>query len=216
MSNDYAVHSYLACISYADAMIGRVLDALDASPYAEDTIVVLWSDHGYHFGEKGHFGKKELWERTSNIPFIWKGPGIAKGKATNRTASLIDMYPTFVEMCGLPQPSQKLDGTSLATTLKNPEKADERIAYLPYLEPNAYAIISEDWRYIKYANDTEELYAVKKDPDELNNLASNPEYSSIKKALKAQAPKTFATPLKSLSRKKDLVVEGETYHWNID
>lgn len=208
-----AVQSYLACISYADAQIGRVLDALEASPYADNTIVVLWSDHGYHYGEKGHFGKKELWQRTSHVPFVWRGPGVAKGKATNVTASLIDMYPTFVELCGLPQPTQKLEGTSLASTLKNPDQAEARSAYLPYTEPNAYAIINEDWRYIKYANDSEELYSVKNDPNEWNNLAENPEYKSIKASLKAQAPQDFAEPGPQYSRSKDLVFEGETYRW---
>lgn len=209
-----AVHSYLACISYADAMLGRVLDALDASPYADNTIVVFWSDHGYHFGEKGHFGKKELWQRTSQIPFIWRGPGVAKGKSTDTTASLIDMYPTFVEMCGLPIPQQKLEGSSLATTLKRPDQAQDRIAYLPYLEPNAYAVINRDWRYIKYANDSEELYSVKDDPNEWHNLAGHPEYRSIKASLRAQAPQTFAPPAPEYKRNKHLVFEGESFHWD--
>ncbi len=101
---DDAIHGYLACISYADAMMGRVLDALEASPYADNTIVVLWSDHGYHHGEKGDWGKHTLWERTSNVPFIWAGPGIAKGQKSDVTVSLIDMYPTLVDLCGLPKP----------------------------------------------------------------------------------------------------------------
>ena len=207
------IHSYLACISYADAMIGRVLDALDASPYADNTIVVLWSDHGYHYGEKGHFGKKELWERTSNIPFVWRGPGIPQGKESNVTASLIDMYPTFVEMCGLPAPSQQLEGTSLAPIFENPDQAPSRIAYLPYTEPNAYAVISEQWRYIKYANDSEELYDVKKDPNEWHNLANHSEYEAVKSKLRARAPTEFAPPGPQYSRGKDLVFEGETYRW---
>ncbi len=210
-----AVHSYLACISYADAMIGRLLDALDASPYAKNTLVVFWSDHGYHYGEKGHFGKKELWERTSNIPFIWRGPGVANGKTTNATASLIDMYPTFVELCALPQPLQKLEGVSLAATLQRPEEAQDRTVYLPYLEPNAYAMINSKWRYIKYANDTEELYDVQADPNEWRNLASNPGYQSIKDRMRSQAPKTFTPPAPQFNTKKQLVIDGETFHWNL-
>ena len=92
-----ALHGYLACTSYADAMVGRILDALEASPYADNTIVVLWSDHGYHLGEKGQWGKHTLWERTSNVPFVWAGPGVAKGARTDVTVSLIDIYPTLVE-----------------------------------------------------------------------------------------------------------------------
>ena len=104
-----AILGYLACISSADAMMGRVLDALEASLYADNTIVVLWSDHGYHHGEKGDWGKHTLWERTSNVPFIWAGPGVAEGKKTDVTVSLIDMYPTLGEMCGLPEPAQALE-----------------------------------------------------------------------------------------------------------
>ena len=144
-------------MSYADAMMGRVLDALEASPYADNTIVVLWSDHGYHHGEKYDWGKHTLWERTSNVPFIWAGPGVAKGKKTDVTASLIDMYPTFVEMCHLPKPHQKLEGESLASTLAKPEEAKDRDVYLPYMAPGEFAVINKDWRYITYGKDGEEL-----------------------------------------------------------
>lgn len=211
-----AVHSYLACISYADAQIGRILDALNASPYADNTIIVLWSDNGYHYGEKGHFGKKELWQRTSNIPFVWAGPDVAKGVKTDASVSLIDMYPTFVELCALPRPQQKLEGVSLAAALKNPAKAKDREVYLPHTEPNGYAIINQKWRYIKYADDTEELYSVRNDPDEWENLAEHPEFEGIKKALRANAPKIFAKPARNTSAKKNLVIEGESYHWKID
>ncbi|MDA7667311.1 sulfatase [Akkermansiaceae bacterium] len=158
-----AIHGYLACMSYADAMMGRVLNALEKSPYADNTIVVLWSDHGYHHGEKYDWGKHTLWERTSNVPFIWAGPGVKKGVVTDVTASLIDMYPTFVEMCGLPRPHQKLEGTSLVSTLEKPEVAKDRDVYLPYMAPGEYAIINKDWRYITYGDDGEELYDLKSD-----------------------------------------------------
>ena len=210
-----SIHSYLASISFADAMIGRVLDALEASPYADNTIVVLWSDNGFHYGEKGHYGKKELWQRTSNIPFVWAGPGVAKGKSPDVTVSLIDMYPTFVEMCNLPKPKQTLEGVSLAATLKNPDQAKDRDVYLPYTEPNGYAVINKEWRYIKYPDDSEELYAVQGDYNEWFNLAENPEYASVKKSLSANAPKIFAKPAPQHSVIKDLVIEGENYHWSV-
>lgn len=210
-----AVHSYLACMSYTDAMIGRVLKALEASPYADNTIIVLWSDNGFHYGEKGHFGKKELWQRSTNIPFVWAGPGVAKGKKTDVTVSLIDMYPTFVELCGLPVPPQKLEGVSLATTLKDPASAKDRDVYVPQIEPNGYAIINRKWRYIKYADDTEELYNVQKDHNEWENLAENPEYTGIKKALRAAAPETFAKPAPN-TPKKNLIIDGDSYHWKMD
>jgi arylsulfatase A-like enzyme len=138
-----AIHGYLACMSYADAMMGRVLDALEKSPYADNTIVVLWSDHGYHHGEKYDWGKHTLWERTSNVPFIWAGPGVKRGAVTDVTASLIDIYPTFVEMCGLPKPHQKLEGTSLVSTLEKPKLAKDRDVYLPYMAPGEYAVINK-------------------------------------------------------------------------
>ncbi|MGB2453695.1 MAG: sulfatase, partial [Akkermansiaceae bacterium] len=208
-----AIHGYLACMSYADAMMGRVLDALEKSPYADNTIVVLWSDHGYHHGEKYDWGKHTLWERTSNVPFIWAGPGVKKGAVTDVTASLIDMYPTFVEMCGLPRPHQKLEGTSLASTLEKPAVAKDRDVYLPYMAPGEYAIINKDWRYITYGDDGEELYDLKSDPNEWNNLAENPKYKDTKRLLRKSAPKKFSPAAPKRTIGKDLIIEGETFRW---
>jgi arylsulfatase A-like enzyme len=208
-----AIHGYLACISYADAMMGRVLDALAASPYADNTIVVLWSDHGYHHGEKGDWGKHTLWERTSNVPFIWAGPGIAHGITSDVTVSLIDMYPTFVELCGLPEPRQNLEGKSLAATLADPESASDRNVFLPHMNPGEYAVINRDWRYIRYGDDGEELYDVQADPNEWTNLASRPEHETVKARMREVAPKTFAEPGQSLNARRDLRIEGETFRW---
>ena len=208
-----AIHGYLACMSYADAMMGRVLDALEKSPYADNTIVVLWSDHGYHHGEKYDWGKHTLWERTSNVPFIWAGPGVKKGAVTDVTASLIDMYPTFVEICGLPRPHQKLEGTSLASTLEKPAVAKDRDVYLPYMAPGEYAIINKDWRYITYGDDGEELYDLKSDPNEWNNLAENPKYEDTKRLLRKSAPKKFSPAAPKRTIGKDLIIEGETFRW---
>ncbi len=210
---DDAIHGYLACMSYADAMMGRVLDALESSPYADNTIVVFWSDHGYHHGEKGDWGKHTLWERTSNVPFIWAGPGVAEGAKTDVTVSLIDMYPTLVEMCGLPKPRQPLEGESLASTLSNPSAARDRNVFLPHMHPGEYAIINRDWRYIRYGEDGEELYDLREDPNEWNNLASVEAYAEVKAELRKSAPDTFAEPEPALNTRKDLVVEGETFHW---
>jgi iduronate 2-sulfatase len=208
-----AIHGYLACMSYADTMMGRVLDALEKSPYADNTIVVLWSDHGYHHGEKYDWGKHTLWERTSNVPFIWAGPGVKRGAVTDVTASLIDMYPTFVEMCGLPKPHQKLEGTSLVSTLKKPKLAKDRDVYLPYMAPGEYAVINKDWRYITYGDDGEELYDLKSDPNEWNNLAENPKYEDTKRFLRKAAPKKFSPAAPKRTIGKDLIIEGETFRW---
>lgn len=207
-----SIHGYLACISYADAMMGRVLDALEASPHADNTIVVLWSDHGYHLGEK-NWGKHTLWERTTNVPFLWAGPGVAKGVKTDVTVSLIDMYPTFVEMCGLPKPHQALEGASLAATLVDPSEAKERDVYLPHMRPGEYAIINSEWRYIRYAEDGEELYQVQKDPHERNNLASDPAQATRMEEMRSVAPTAFAEPEPKFNSRKDLVIEGEGYRW---
>ena len=210
---DDAIHGYLACISYADAMLGRILDALEASPYANNTIVVLWSDHGYHLGEKGDWGKHTLWERSSNVPFIWSGPGVAKNKVTDVTVSLIDMYPTFVEMCGLPQTKQKLEGTSIASVLAEPDKAKDRSVFLPHMHPGEYAIINRDWRYIHYGEDGEELYDLGKDPNEWTNLAGQEKYTDLKTEMASLAPKDFAPPAKKLHAKRDLFVKDGSYKW---
>ncbi|MFT7634201.1 MAG: arylsulfatase A-like enzyme, partial [Mariniblastus sp.] len=193
--------------------LGRVLDALEASPYADNTIVVLWSDHGYHHGEKGQWGKHTLWERTSNVPFIWAGPGVAQGAKTDATASLIDMYPTLVELCKLPTPHQSLEGESLASSLNNPAAAKDRNVFLPYMEPGEYAIINRDWRYIRYGDDGEELYNLREDPNEWTNLASQPKYADVKTRLRKSAPKSFAAPETKFNLRKDLVIEGETFRW---
>ena len=208
-----AIHGYLACMSYADAMMGRVLDALAASPNAENTIVVLWSDHGYHHGEKGDWGKHTLWERTSNVPFIWARPGVAKGKKSDVTVSLIDMYPTFVEMCGLAKPRQALEGKSIVSNLKRPDEAKDRNVYLPHMNPGEYAVINQNWRYIKYGEDGEELYDLKRDPNEWNNLAGVEKYEAIKVEMRKSAPNRFAEPEQNYNARKDLSINGETYQW---
>ena len=210
---DDAIHGYLACISYADAMMGRVLDALESSPYANNTIVVLWSDHGYHHGEKGDWGKHTLWERTSNVPFIWAGPGIAKGETCDATVSLIDMYPTLAEMCNLPAPRQTLEGTSLASTLTMPTTAEDRNVFLPHMHAGEYAIINREWRYIRYGEDGEELYDLKQDPNEWNNLATDARYAEKMAELRKFAPTKFAEAAPKQNARKDLVIEQEAFRW---
>jgi arylsulfatase A-like enzyme len=206
-----AVLGYLACVSFADAMLGKVLDALEASPYKDNTIVIAWSDQGFHLGEKGIWGKHTLWQRTSHVPFIWAGPGIPKNTTVSTTVSLIDMYPTFVELCKLPN-TASLDGVSLATTLKNPSSAQERNVLLPYLERGGYAVINKNWRYICYKDSTEEFYNEIEDPNEWTNLADKPQYRSIMDEMKKSGPTSFADPVTS-KKDLDLIVEGDKFHW---
>ena len=206
-----AVHAYLASISFADAMLGRVIDAVEASPYKDNTIIVLWSDQGFHHGEKGHWGKHTLWQRTTQVPFIWSGPGIAKNKKVKTTVGLIDIYPTLKELCELPV-DNTFDGVSLAKTLKKPSRSKERNVFIPHHIRGNYAVVNSDWRYIQYKTGAEELYDLKKDPNEWNNIAADDKYKSVIKKLKKSVPETFApnaTPFKQLK----LVIEGDSYHW---
>ena len=207
------IQGYRASTSYVDAMIGRILDALDASPYRDNTIIVLWSDNGYHFGEKGDYGKHTLWERTSNVPLIWAGPQLAKGASINASASLVDMYPTLIDLCSLKQ-DQGLEGKSLASTLKDPATAVDRTVLLPFHKIGGYTMVNQQWRYIHYPNHTEELYNLTTDPNEWTNLASQPAYKEIIDGLKKQAPTTFATAGPNSNELK-LVNEGEQFHWEM-
>jgi arylsulfatase A-like enzyme len=208
---DDAIHGYLASISYADAMLGRVLDAIAAGPNADNTIIVFWSDHGYHHGEKFDWGKHTLWERTSNVPFIWAGPGIAKGAKVDATVSLIDVFPTLVSLSGV-KDDQSRDGVSLVPILKNPEAAKDRDVFLPGMKPGEYAIINRDWRYIHYADGTEELYDCKRDPNEWENLAGKAESKEVMQKLRSSAPKSFAKMGPEVNELK-LVTEDERFHW---
>lgn len=208
------VQAYLASISFADAMLGRVLDALENSPNKNNTILVFWSDHGYALGEKGQWGKHTLWQRTSNIPFLWSGPNIAKSEISNQTVSLIDIYPTLMDLCEI-STNEKLDGQSIKNILIHPSRQHpSRTVILPYDKPNSYALINEKWRYIKYADDTEELYQVENDPHEWNNLAINPDYKEIIHDLKQYAPTSFA-PMGTLSKDLELKLNGTQYNWEL-
>src|SRR4029077_5615919 len=119
------VRSYLASISYVDMQVGRVLDALAASGLEKSTVVVLWSDHGWHLGEKGITGKNTLWERSTRVPLICAGPGVAKGAKCARPAELLDLYPTLIEACGLHR-KDGLEGISLVSQLKDAKASRER------------------------------------------------------------------------------------------
>ena len=186
-----AVSSYLASISFADACVGRVIDALDRSAYADNTIIVLWSDHGWHLGEKLHWRKFALWEEATHNVFMVVAPGITKpGGRCERTVSMIDIYPTLIDICGL-NPKNELVGKSLMPLLKNPSAAWDRPALTTHGRNN-HSIRSERWRYIRYRDDTEELYDHDKDEMEWDNLASMPEYDEVKKELSRWLPKVNA------------------------
>jgi choline-sulfatase len=169
------VRSYLACTSFIDAQVGRLLDALEAAGLADNTVVVLWSDHGYHLGEKAITGKNTLWERSTRVPLIFAGPGIARDTRVTRPAELLDLYPTLVELCGLPARND-LEGISLVPQLTDPNAPRDRPAITSHNRGN-HGIRSERWRYIRYADGSEELYDLHEDPNEWTNLAADPQHA---------------------------------------
>ncbi len=173
-----AVRSYLASISFADAMVGRIIKSLDNSAHAKNTVIVFWSDNGWHLGEKQHWHKSTLWQRSTHVPLIFAGPAIrATGNARTQPVNLLDLYPTLVEMCSLPKKTD-LDGESLTPLLRDP-KAKRNPTVTTHL-PDNHAVRSERWRYIRYSDGAEELYDSVKDPNEYHNLASDPKLASVK------------------------------------
>ena len=188
-----AVAGYLACISFADANVGRVLDALDSGPNRDNAVIVLWTDHGWQLGEKQQWRKFTLWERSCRVPLMFVAPGVTEpGDRSRRTVELLDIYPTLVDLCGLPK-KPDLDGRSLRPLLTNPEAGWDK----PAITSNGVDKISirtERWRYSRFP-DGEELYDHDADPNEWHNLAAKPAHAETKKRLAAMLPR-------SVSRKK--------------
>jgi arylsulfatase A-like enzyme len=186
-----AVAAYLATIHFVDTQVGRLLDALDASGYAENTIVVFLSDQGYHLGEKHHWEKSTLWEEANRAPLLFAAPGITRpGGRCKRTVSFLDVYPTLVDLCGLP-PKRELEGESLVPLLRDPEAPRRRPALTTHKRGN-HAVRSERWRYIRYRDGTEELYDMESDPLQWTNLAKDRRYAAFKRDLARWLPKTDA------------------------
>lgn len=189
-----AVQAYLANIAHADAMLGRVLDVLDASPHAKNTIVVLWSDHGWHLGEKQRWHKSTLWEDATHVPMIVSVPGMeTAGRICNRAVSLLDLYPTLVELCGLPE-RDDLDGISLSQQLGDPAAARLRPA-VTSRKGNHHSARSDRWRYIRYSDGSEELYDHNNDPHEWRNLIGDEQYKPVIQELAQWLPSSEDAPL---------------------
>ena len=187
------IRAYLASVSFADAMVGRVLAALEQTGQAENTVIVLWSDHGWHLGEKAISGKNTLWDRSTRVPLIFAGPGVSKGAVCARPAELLDLYPTLVDLCGLPK-REGLDGQSLVPQLKDADAPREQPAITTH-GPGNHGVRTEQWRYIRYADGSEELYDMQMDPNEWINLADNPRHATVKTELAKWLPKDDAAPL---------------------
>ncbi len=188
---DEAVRAYLACVSFVDAQIGKLLEALDHGPHADDTLIILWSDHGWHLGEKQHWGKWTGWERSARVPLLVV-PSKAStqhfktGSVCRQPVGLIDLYPTLNELSGLPARAD-LDGVSLVSNLRDPEAIDERAVVTTFGEGN-YSIRDRHWRWIRYSDGSEELYDCKNDPHEWKNLTADPNHAPVKKRLAKWLP----------------------------
>ena len=186
--NDQAINlvrSYLASTSFIDSQIGRILDALEETGHTDDTIVVLWSDHGYHLGEKLITGKNTLWRNSTRVPLIFAGPGVTPGQVCNRPAELLDIYPTLVDLADLPEVDH-LEGLSLSRQLTNANALRERPAITSHNQGN-YSVVNEKWRYIQYVDGAEELYDIANDPHEWTNLAAK--RPGVMKSMKKWIPK---------------------------
>ena len=186
------VRSYLASTSFVDAQIGRLLTALEEAGQAENTIVVVWGDHGWHLGEKGITGKNTLWDAGTRVPLIFAGPGVKSGQRCTQPAELLDIYPTLVELTGVAQ-RDDLEGLSLVPQLQAAAKKRERPAITSHNQGN-HGVRSEHWRYIRYADGTEELYDTRDDPHEWTNLAGRPAHAAVIAEHKQWLPKINRPP----------------------
>ncbi|TKD63391.1 sulfatase [Flavobacterium sp. ASW18X] len=180
------VQAYLACISYVDNELGRVLDALESSNYADNTIIVLWSDHGYRLGEKETFAKHGLWETATKAPLIFAAPNLPKGKKIDLPVEMLSIYPTLLELSGLTAYDRN-EGKSLVPMMNKDADVEESYALTTY-GMNNHAVRTHQFRYIQYEDGTEELYDHSKDPNEWENVAGNDEYNDKIKELKKLLP----------------------------
>ena len=195
-----AVQSYLASIAYTDMNVGRLLDALDESPHRDNTIIVFWGDHGWSLGEKSHWRKFALWEEPTRAPLIFVAPGLTKpGSVCDRPVDFLGIYPTLCELCGLKIPPH-VEGKSLRPLLVDPKAPWDLPAITTHGRGN-HAVRTDQWRYIRYADGSEELYDHTKDELEWTNLASKPELAGVKAQLASHLPKREA-PAKGGANKK--------------
>ena len=190
------MRGYLASISYVDHQLGRLLDALDASGRADNTIVVLWSDHGFHLGEKENWEKFALWTKTTRVPLFLHAPGVSRdGGRTHEPVTLTDLYPTLCALAGLPVPDL-CSGRSLVSQLKTPGKDEGHLSLSSYFWPKdgkaSHAVSDTRYRYIRYGDGFEELYDHRDDPNEFTNLAAIPEHAATLVRLARGLPENAA------------------------
>jgi arylsulfatase A-like enzyme len=195
-----AVQAYLAATSFADECVGRILEALEKSPHRDNTIVVVFGDHGWHLGEKLRFRKATLWAEATRLPLLVRLPGMTARQDCPRVVNLIDLYPTLVELCGLPPKlAGSLDGRSLAPLLREPARAWPHPTLVIDPQGKGAAVISEDWYYVDHGDGTREFYDMRSDPLQWTNLAQSeePRIAAERDRLAALFPTSFAPPVAS-------------------
>ena len=181
-----AIQSYYASISFADAQLGRILDALDDTGLSDNTIVLFTSDHGYHMGEHGYYQKTTLFQNATNVPLIMAGPGVTRGGVAKTMAEMVDFYPTLAELSGIDPPAF-LSGKSLVPALRDPNVIVRDSAFTQY--DVGYSIRTQRFRYTEWGDEAaagRELYDEESDPAEMNNLASDPIHQETIKELSKQ------------------------------
>lgn len=202
-----ATQSYLASISFIDHQIGRVLKTLESSEYRDNTIIIFWSDHGYHIGEKGTFQKHSLWKRASHVPLMISTPKMKQLTYCSKPVELLDLYPTLIDLCGLPK-NTKNEGQSLKPLLNNPNADWNKVAIttyrkqekhckatgVPFIEEPSHGVFDSRYHYIMYSDGSEEFYDLENDPNEWHNLSSNPEHDSIKSRLRMYFKRQTSNP----------------------
>jgi arylsulfatase A-like enzyme len=201
------VRAYLACVSFMDSQVGRLMSELEATGRADNTIIVLWGDHGWHLGEKLMTGKNTLWERSTRVPLIFAGPGIKAGQVCDSPVELLDIFPTLLALAKMPARSD-LEGHSLVPQLQDAKAPREWPAITTHNQGN-HAIRTKEWRYIRYADGSEELYNEMKDPNEWTNLAGDSNYAGQKAALAKWLPKINKGPVPG-SKSRILTYEPST------
>ncbi len=194
-----AVQAYYSSVSFTDTQVGRVIDALDESEHAKNTVIVLWSDHGFHLGEKQRWAKQSLWERSTRVPLIVSYPGGNRNQRCSRPVELLSIFPTLVSLAGLP-PAEFVEGRSLQPLLSKPTAGWSYPAITTYRQNN-HAVRSERYRYIRYADKSEELYDHSVDGDEWNNLAGDVDRAAIKTEHAKWLPKVNVPGAKSPQRR---------------
>lgn len=183
-----AIQAYLACTAMVDDLVGQIVEALEKSKYADNTIVVLWSDHGFHHGEKGRWGKYSLWERATRVNCIWVVPGVTNaGSVCCKPVNLLDIYPTLASLAGCKPPAKQLEGNDLSVLMKDPEAPWDEATVTTFGYKN-YGVRSGQYRYIIYEDGSEELYDHANDMWEWKNLAGNPQFAAVKKNMQKWIP----------------------------